>query len=331
MRQADLDLGVLHPLLHFQVKPTCDNGLESTLSGNGRPGWVPSPGGFQLLVFAQGRSCTAPIQTGVVRVARLGAAGWHTMEFLPPEAVAGTVELPTTLAIDIGGSGLKMVVLGPGGRQLNERSRQATPRPATPEAVFQVLRDLLACQPEFDRVAAGFPGVVRDGVTLTAFNLDKNWVGFDFRSALEQLTGKPARVANDADVQGLAVINGAGLELVLTLGTGLGSALYIDGRLVPNMEIAHHVFRKCRTYEDCLGYQALVRYGKAKWNRRLIEAIEQLEHAFNYDRLYIGGGNSGKVAKQMLPDNVTVVSNAAGLLGCMHLWNATHGRSSSDR
>ncbi len=223
-----------------------------------------------------------------------------------------------------------MLVLDPAGKQLSERCRQVTPRPATPANVLSVLEEMVAGQPAFDRVAAGFPGVIRAGVTLTAFNLDQSWIGFDFRAALERMTGKPARVANDADVQGLAVIEGAGLEFVLTLGTGLGSALYIDGRLVPNMEIAHHVFRKSRTYEDCLGNEALERYGKEKWNLRLLEAIRQLEHAFNYDRLYLGGGNARKVAQDRLPDNVTIVSNRAGLLGCMNLWDAAPHRPSLD-
>ena len=238
------------------------------------------------------------------------------------------MEPARTLAIDIGGSGLKVMALGPSGEPLNERSRCLTPDPATPEQVLQVLEGMAEDQPGFDRVAAGFPGVVRDGVTLTAVNLHESWVGFDLRAALERMTGRPARVANDADVQGLAVIEGRGLEFVLTLGTGLGSALYVDARLVPNMEIAHHVFRNDLTYEDCLGKEALVRLGKEVWNQRLVEAVQQLEHAFNYDRLYIGGGNSGKVAKDLLPENVTIVSNKAGLLGCIRLWDSAAPRPS---
>ncbi len=221
-----------------------------------------------------------------------------------------------------------MIVLGPEGGPLNERSRQKTPRPATASRVLDILEEMATDQPEFDRVAAGFPGVVRDGITLTAVNLHESWIGFDFRSALEGITGRPARVANDADVQGLAVIEGSGLEFVLTLGTGLGSALYIDGRLVPNMEIAHHVFREDLTYEDCLGNEALAHVGKANWNQELVLAVKQLEHAFNYDRLFIGGGNSRRVSTSLLPENVTIVSNRAGLLGCIRLWDAAPRRRS---
>ena len=226
-----------------------------------------------------------------------------------------------TLAIDIGGSGLKMMTLGRDGEPLGCRDRCPTPRPATPEAVLAVLGAMLPGQPAFDRVAAGFPGVVDGGCTLTAPNLDKAWEGFDFRSALANLTGRPARVANDADVQGSAVIQGRGVEFVLTLGTGLGSALYVDRRLVPNLEIAHHKFRKNRTYEEWLGDAGLEHYGKGRWNELLLMALEQLRHTFNYRHLYIGGGNARKVNAQ-LPDNVQIVSNVAGLLGCMWLWEA---------
>ena len=237
-------------------------------------------------------------------------------------AGAGTGVGPRTLAIDIGGTGLKMMTLGPSGTPLNDRSRRKTPSPATPSAVFSVLEDMVLDQPEFDRVAAGFPGVVTSGVTLTAVNMHPAWIGFDFEAELEGMTGKPARVANDADVQGLAVIEGSGVEFVLTLGTGLGSALYVETRLVPNLEIAHHVFRNDLTYEDCLGKAALDRDGNHKWNRRLAQAIEQLEQAFNFDRMYIGGGNASRVQRDLLPGNAQIVSNVAGLLGCIRLWGA---------
>lgn len=233
-----------------------------------------------------------------------------------------------TLAIDIGGSGLKMMTLGPDGRPLGNRDRQPTPRPATPRSVLAVLSRMVAGQPGFDRVAAGFPGVVENGVTRTAVNLHPEWIGTDLAAALSEMTAQPARVANDADVQGLAVIEGVGVELVLTLGTGLGSGLYVDGGLVPNLEIAHHVFRKSRTYEQYLGKVALKRQGARKWRRRLLEAVGLLHRTFNYRRLYIGGGNARKARKDGfdLPANVEIVSNVAGLLGCIRLWEDGHCR-----
>jgi polyphosphate glucokinase len=103
---------------------------------------------------------------------------------------------------------------------------------------------------------------VRGGVTETAVNLDPDWVGFDLATALSQRLDKPARVINDADMQGLGAISGKGVELVITLGTGFGAALFLDGKLVPNLEMGHHQFRKEETYEQQLGRAALEKGGR---------------------------------------------------------------------
>jgi polyphosphate glucokinase len=226
---------------------------------------------------------------------------------------------PFTLAIDIGGTGVKTIVLDVAGEPIDERRRVETPQPATNVAVVEAIATLASQSPSFDRISAGFPGVVRRGVTETAHNLDESWVGFHFADALAHKFGKPARVANDADVQGLGVVRGEGVELVLTLGTGLGSALFVGGRLVPNLEVAHHRFRAGRTYEENLGKAALEDEGKKKWNKRLRKAIVELRNLFNFDRLYLGGGNAKKVEGD-LPSGVEVTSNLAGLLGGIALW-----------
>ena len=226
---------------------------------------------------------------------------------------------PRTLAIDIGGSAIKATVLDARGRPVVTRMRVATPRPATPTAMLRVMARLAAALPEFDRVGAGFPGVVVHGVVRTAANLHPSWIGVDLDRRLERLTSRPSRVANDADVQGLAVVAGRGVELVITLGTGMGSALFLDGWLVPNLELGHHPFIKGRTYEELLGEHALQHVGKAKWNRRLRRAIEVLQETFNCRRLYLGGGNARLVRKPH-PRGVSTVSNVAGLLGCIRLW-----------
>ncbi|MEE9232826.1 MAG: hypothetical protein V3U07_05180, partial [Nitrospirales bacterium] len=114
-------------------------------------------------------------------------------------------------------------------------------------------------------------------------------------------------------------IKGKGVELVITLGTGFGTALFVNGHLVPNLEIAHHPFRRGRTYEEELGVIALKRIGKKKWNQTLIKAIETLDRVINYDHLYLGGGNGKKVTID-LPPNVTIIPNVAGLLGGIALW-----------
>lgn len=224
-----------------------------------------------------------------------------------------------TLAIDIGGTGLKMISLDPQGTPVTERTKVATPQPATPEAVLGELAGLFASHGEFERISVGFPGVVVEGVVGGAVNLDPGWAKFDLESALEARTGKPVRVCNDADVQGYGAVAGQGVELVITLGTGMGSALFLDGRLLPNLELGHHPFRKDRSYEDELGKAGLKKSGKEKWNRRLLQAIATLEHCFNYRKLYIGGGNAKKIDVE-LPQNVEIVPNVAGLLGGIALW-----------
>ena len=224
-----------------------------------------------------------------------------------------------TLAVDIGGSGIKAIVLNEEGIPVTDRGRLVTPKPATPKSVLRIIRTLAKQQGTFDRVSVGFPGVVKHGVTVTAPNLDSSWEGFDLAKGLSKLLGKPVRVANDADVQGYGAITGKGVELVVTLGTGFGSALFVNGHLVPNLEIAHHPFKNNKTYEQELGAVAFKRMGKKKWNQRLWQAIEVLDALFNYDVLYIGGGN-GKKVSLALPDNVQMVPNVAGLLGGIAFW-----------
>jgi polyphosphate glucokinase len=232
---------------------------------------------------------------------------------------------PRTLCVDIGGTGIKTLVVGPDGKPLTERLRVDTPRPATPRAVTAAILELANQQGTFDRVSVGFPGVVRKGVTETAHNLHPAWVGVDLDRTLTKALKRPVRAANDADVQGLGAVRGRGVELVITLGTGFGSALFIDGRLVPNMQLAHHAGWRRKTYEEELGNAALEKAGKKKWNRRVEKAIASLSGLFNYDRLYIGGGNARKITID-LPARTKVVSNVEGLLGGVALW---HGEENS--
>jgi polyphosphate glucokinase len=224
-----------------------------------------------------------------------------------------------TLVVDIGGSGIKALVLDSSGRPLSVRSRIKTPSPPMPAVVVKIVERLAAKHAKFDRISVGFPGVVRNGITETAPNLTKQWAGFALAENLQSKLGKPVRIANDADVQGFGAISGRGVELTITLGTGFGSALFVDGKLVPNLEVAHHPFLREKTYEDLLGNAARKKVGNKKWNRRLCRAIKALRHLFNYDYLYIGGGNGKKVTLK-LPQNVRLVSNVAGLLGGITLW-----------
>jgi polyphosphate glucokinase len=223
-----------------------------------------------------------------------------------------------TLAVDIGGTGIKAETLDERGKPLSERKRIATPANATPRKVVAVVQRLANMLDPFERVSVGFPGVVKRGVTYTAPNLGKGWNDFDLEKELRRKLKRPARVANDADVQGLGCARGRGVELVITLGTGVGSVLFVDGHRI-HLELGHHPFHKGKTYEEELGSRALKKKGRKKWNKLVREAIDDLATAFDYDRLYIGGG-SAKYIKIALPPAVRIVSNLEGLLGGIKLW-----------
>src|SRR5262249_33094345 len=155
----------------------------------------------------------------------------------------------------------------------------------------------------FDRVSIGFPGMVRDGKVLSAphfvtvggpgtkvsSDLQTSWQAFDLARAVEVLLNRPTKAVNDADLQGAAGMKGVGLELVITLGTGLGTALFYKGKLAPHLELAHHPFRKDQTYNEQVGDAARRRIGGAKWNKRVRLAVETLDALFFYDHLYVGG------------------------------------------
>ncbi len=204
------------------------------------------------------------------------------------------------------------------GKPVSERERVPTPEVPAPRQVLESLELLRTALPEFDRVSVGFPGVIKHGTTYTAVNLNPGWVGFELQKELEKRWKKPVRVCNDAAVQGYGAIQGQGVEMTLTLGTGMGSALFTDGRLCPGLELGHHPWKK-HTYEDYLGRRGLDKYGKKEWNKMLEEAIAQTCATFNWDHLYIGGGNTKKM--EFTPGkNVHIVSNETGLLGGVALW-----------
>jgi polyphosphate glucokinase len=224
------------------------------------------------------------------------------------------------LAIDVGGSGLKAAILNIDGEMLTERHRIETPSPCTPEDLMKALDELVAPLSAIDFVSVGFPGVVRNGKIITAPNLGtEDLKGFDLASALHERLGKPVRVINDADMQGYGAIEGKGVEMVITLGTGFGSSLFMDGELAPHLEIAHLPFRKNKTYEQQTGNDARKKLGKKKWNRRVKQAIETLRELTHFDKLYIGGGNADKISFKLEPD-VRIISNEAGVRGGAWLW-----------
>lgn len=225
-----------------------------------------------------------------------------------------------TLAVDVGGSHVKASVLDPKGRLLHEEERLDTPRGLTPARLVKMIGQLADAMPRFDRVSVGFPGVIRRGVVRTAANLGtKRFAGFDLAAAVTEALGKPTRVCNDADVQGYAAVSGKGLEMVITLGTGFGSSIFVNGSLGVHLELAHHCFHGHKTYEDVLGDAALHKSGKKAWNRELARAIETLRALTDFDHLYIGGGNA-RLVRLELPADVSIVDNIAGIIGGVRLW-----------
>jgi polyphosphate glucokinase len=228
---------------------------------------------------------------------------------------------PLTLSFDIGGTHLKASVLGVDGTMVQAEQRVETPNPSPPDVVVPALVALGQKLGRCDRISIGFPGVVRQGTILTAPNLGTPaWASFALAAALSKALGKPARMLNDATVQGLGAIEGHGLECVITLGTGMGFSLFENGRPAPHLELSQHVAHKEKTYDQWIGDAALNRIGRKRWLRRVHRAIGQIATLVNYDTLLIGGGNARHI-KFALPPNVRIVPNTAGITGGVKLWD----------
>jgi polyphosphate glucokinase len=215
-----------------------------------------------------------------------------------------------------------------------DRVRVDTTYPLSPDDFVDAIGKLVAPLPRADRVSMGFPGVVRNGRIVTAphFVTKKGpgsatvpalltaWSGFDAASRVGDRLSLPTRVLNDADLQGLAVITGTGLELVVTLGTGVGTALFQHGVLAPHLELAHHPFRKGGTYNDQLGEAAFEKIGNKRWRSRVSIALETLYDLVHYDHCFVGGGNARHLQGHV-HGPVTIVDNIAGILGGIKLWD----------
>jgi len=228
---------------------------------------------------------------------------------------------PRTLAIDIGGTGIKAALLDDTGSMIGERQRVPTPpKPVAPDDLVRAIDQAVTPLGAFERVSVGFPGYVRDGRVITAPNLGtESLANFDLQSVLAKHLGKPVRVLNDADVQGFGAIDGRGIEMVLTLGTGAGTAIFRDGEIMPHLELAHHPVSGNKTYDEYIGNVARRKKGKKTWNKRVAKAIDILREVVRFDHLYIGGGNAKDITFP-LPADVTIVPNTDGLTGGIRLW-----------
>lgn len=224
------------------------------------------------------------------------------------------------LALDIGGSHVKATILDAQGKMLVDYKRIETPVPATPDSLLAAIKKLTKDMGDYTKISAGFPGLIKNGMVYTAPNLDNtSWQFIDFAQVLTDNLGHPAKVVNDADMQGLGVVAGKGLEMVVTLGTGFGTAFFLNGKLLPHFEVAHHPIAKEQTYDEYIGEKAYDKVGKKKWNKRMQKVLAVLLTVFNYDMLYIGGGNSENLTGK-LPQKVKIVTNKDGIEGGVKLW-----------
>lgn len=216
-----------------------------------------------------------------------------------PTPAAEPVAPIRTLAVDIGGTGIKAVILNERGNALAEPIRARTPAPATPESILGAVARIAVRHGEFDRASVGFPGGVRDGVVKEAPNLAEERLDVNAVALFESPLGKPVRFLKDADMQGFGANAAMGVELVITLGTGCGSALFVDGKLVPNVEVGRAK----------LGDAGRKRVGTPRRHRRVEKFIRRLEEMFHFDQLYIGGGNTSRLDIKKLPAHVRIVSS----------------------
>lgn len=243
----------------------------------------------------------------------------------------------STLAIDCGGSGIKASVLDAAGTMKAPVIRVATPYPLPPERLVSVFGELAARLPPADRVTVGLPGMLRHGVVISTPHyvtaagprtrvlpeLVQQWQGLDFQSLVAERLAMPALVLNDAEVHGAGLISGAGLELVLTLGTGLGSAHFDGGRLAPHLELSRGPIRM-RTFDEYVGEPERRRLGNALWSRRVLRTVDLLRPVFWWDRVYLGGGNSRCLSPSVLAqfgDDVVIAPNSAGITGGQRAWS----------
>ncbi|TAK68188.1 MAG: ROK family protein [Actinomycetota bacterium] len=242
-----------------------------------------------------------------------------------------------TLGIDCGGSGIKASVLDADGAMQAKPIRVPTPYPLPPERLLDLLVDIAGTLPAAQRVTVGMPGMIRHGVVVTTPHyvtrsgprsridppLLRRWSGYDARAGVSTALGLPALVLNDAEVHGAGVIAETGLELVLTLGTGLGCATFDDGRLAPHLELSQATTRWGQLYDRYVGERERRRLGNAFWSRRVLRMVAALRPMFLWDRLYLGGGNSRRILPDALADmgdDVVVVPNSAGIVGAVRAW-----------
>jgi len=245
---------------------------------------------------------------------------------------------PLTFTVDCGGGGITAAVLTAHGRLLADPVRVPTPCPLPPDRLLGILKDLAGRLPRADRATIGMPGMIRHGVVIDTPHyvtrhgprtrvlpeLVAAWQGYDVQDEARAALGLPVLVLNDTEVHGAGAIDGRGVEMVLTLGTGLGNAIFDDGRLAPHMELSRAQFRWGLSFDEYLGEHERLRLGDVLWGRRVRQVVDSLRPVVMWDRLYLGGGNSRALSASLvarLGDGVSVVSNSVALVGGMRIWD----------
>ena len=238
-----------------------------------------------------------------------------------------------TLCIDIGGSGFKASVVDAQGEMTTDRVRTDTPYPCSPATLVSTITELVKPMLSVHRVSVGFPGLVRGGKVIEVPSLSRStyggerdpglaasWSGFDLGNALAHAFQLPTKVVNDADMQGCAVSQGDGVEFVMTLGTGVGTALFSDGRLLPHLELSHGPFKDGMSFDIALGNAQRKEIGNDRWTRRVRHAISHFDAMLYFDTIYVGGGNAKHLTAEDIGPRGQIVPNTSGILGGVRVW-----------
>ena len=243
-----------------------------------------------------------------------------------------------TLTVDCGGTGIKASVFDKNGKVLIDFPYLKTPYPLSPNLLTEIIKDFVLADSRVNRVTVGLPGMIRNGKIVfiphyvnkrgprTALDphLKKAWHGFDLQSTLTKKLKIPILVLNDAEVHASAVVTGIGLETVLTFGTGLGSAIFSDGKIAPHLELSHATIRYGKTIDAWIGEISRRRMGNQLWSRRVKALIEELYPMILWDKLYIGGGNAQRISRSALKSfdyKVKIIPNSTGVAGGVKAWD----------
>lgn len=229
---------------------------------------------------------------------------------------------PNILCVDIGGTLIKAATVNEAGTLVSDFITTQTPKPSTPGVIVDLVVDVVKTLPAFGRVSVGFPGVIGRHHVMTAPNLGtQQWMEFDLEQNLSQRLNAPVRVLNDAIVYGLGVAKGPGRECVLTLGTGMGCALFVNGSAFFGLELGQHRAVDDCNYDQYIGHSAYVELGVDAWNERAKYVLKSVYALTNVDHIYVGGGNSRRMTFN-LPPWASVVPPSTGISGGARLWRA---------